>query len=38
VRASIGRTAVWLTADRDLASRADQVLAFRHGGLRDPGT
>ncbi len=34
VRASVGRTAVWITADRDLASRADQLLEFRQGSLR----
>lgn len=37
VRASVGRTAVWITADRDLAGRADDVLAFRNGALRAPG-
>ena len=35
VRASLGRTAIWLTADRELAGRADRVLAFRSGGLRE---
>lgn len=34
VRASLGRSAVWLTADRQLAERADRVLELRHGGLR----
>lgn len=34
VRASVGRTAVWITADRELASRADQVLELRSGSLR----
>jgi ABC-type protease/lipase transport system fused ATPase/permease subunit len=38
VRASVGRTAVWLTADRDLASRAGQVLEFRQGSLRQADT
>lgn len=33
VRASVGRTAVWLTADRGLASRADRAFAWRHGNL-----
>jgi ABC-type transport system involved in cytochrome bd biosynthesis fused ATPase/permease subunit len=33
VRASVGRTAVWLTADRSLATRADRALAWRHGNL-----
>lgn len=37
VRASLGRTAVWFTADRELAGRADRVLAFRSGGLREMG-
>jgi predicted ABC-type transport system involved in lysophospholipase L1 biosynthesis ATPase subunit len=34
VRASVGRTAVWLTPDRDLASRASQVVEYRQGALR----
>jgi ABC-type transport system involved in cytochrome bd biosynthesis fused ATPase/permease subunit len=34
VRASVGRTAVWLTPDRDLASRAGQIFEFRQGSLR----
>jgi peptide/nickel transport system ATP-binding protein len=34
VRASLGRTAVWFTADRELASRADRVLALTNGTLR----
>jgi hypothetical protein len=34
VRASVGRTAIWLTPDRDLASRASQVVEFRQGALR----
>ncbi len=34
VRASVGRTAVWITADRGLAERADDVVAFRNGALR----
>lgn len=33
VRASVGRTAMWLTADRGLAARADRALAWRHGNL-----
>jgi ABC-type transport system involved in cytochrome bd biosynthesis fused ATPase/permease subunit len=37
VRASVGRTAFWLTADRDLAARADHVVEFRQGALRPPG-
>lgn len=36
VRASLGRSAVWLTTDRMLAARADRVLELRHGGLRPP--
>ncbi len=34
VRASVGRTAIWITADRELAARADRVLELRHGSLR----
>jgi len=34
VRASVGRTAVWITADRELASRAVHVMELRHGALR----
>jgi predicted ABC-type transport system involved in lysophospholipase L1 biosynthesis ATPase subunit len=34
VRASVGRTAIWLTPDRDLAARASQVVEFRQGALR----
>jgi ABC-type transport system involved in cytochrome bd biosynthesis fused ATPase/permease subunit len=34
VRASVGRTAIWLTADRDLAVRANQILVYRQGALR----
>jgi len=34
VRASVGRTAVWLTADRDLARRSEGIYELRHGGLR----
>jgi hypothetical protein len=34
VRASVGRTAIWLTPDRDLASRASYMLEYRHGALR----
>jgi hypothetical protein len=34
VRASVGRTAVWLTPDRDLASRASHVVEYRQGALR----
>jgi len=33
VRASTGRTAVWITPDRDLASRAEHCLEWRHGRL-----
>jgi ABC-type transport system involved in cytochrome bd biosynthesis fused ATPase/permease subunit len=33
VRASVGRTAIWITADRDLASRASKVMEFRQGAL-----
>jgi hypothetical protein len=34
VRASVGRTAVWLTSDRELAERANHVLEYRNGALR----
>lgn len=34
VRASVGRTAVWITPDRELASRADRVVQFRENALR----
>ncbi len=34
VRASVGRTAVWITSDRELASRADRVVQFRGSALR----
>jgi hypothetical protein len=37
VRTSVGRTAIWLTPDRDLASRASHVLEFRQGALRTMG-
>ncbi len=36
VRASVGRTAVWITADRELARRASQRMELRHGALRGP--
>jgi len=34
VRASVGRTAIWLTPDRDLAARANQIVEYRQGALR----
>jgi hypothetical protein len=34
VRASVGRTAIWLTPDRNLAARANQVVEYRQGALR----
>lgn len=34
VRASVGRTAVWITPDRELASRADRVVQFRANAFR----
>jgi hypothetical protein len=34
VRASVGRTAIWLTPDRDLAARADELVEYRQGALR----
>jgi ABC-type multidrug transport system fused ATPase/permease subunit len=36
VRASVGRTAIWITPDRELAERAGLVLEYRHGALRPP--
>jgi ABC-type multidrug transport system fused ATPase/permease subunit len=36
VRASVGRTAIWITSDRDLAGRAAQRMGFRNGALRPP--
>jgi ABC-type multidrug transport system fused ATPase/permease subunit len=34
VRASVGRTAIWFTADRELAVRADRAMVLSHGSLR----
>jgi predicted ABC-type transport system involved in lysophospholipase L1 biosynthesis ATPase subunit len=34
VRASVGRTSIWITSDRDLAARASLVLEYRQGALR----
>jgi hypothetical protein len=34
VRASVGRTSVWITPDRVLASRAGLVMEYRQGALR----
>jgi predicted ABC-type transport system involved in lysophospholipase L1 biosynthesis ATPase subunit len=34
VRASVGRTSVWITADRELARRASRTMVFRQGSLR----
>lgn len=34
VRASLGRTSIWITVDRELARRASQRLELRHGALR----
>lgn len=36
VRASLGRTAIWITPDRELAYRATEVLEFRDGAFRSP--
>jgi hypothetical protein len=36
VRASVGRTSIWLTPDRELAERATLVVEYRHGALRPP--
>jgi ATP-binding cassette subfamily C exporter for protease/lipase len=34
VRASVGRTAVWITPDRELAQRATRRMEYRQGALR----
>jgi ABC-type multidrug transport system fused ATPase/permease subunit len=34
VRASVGRTSIWITPDRDLAQRATQTMVLRNGALR----
>lgn len=34
VRASVGRTSIWITADRHLAEHADRVMEYRGGALR----
>jgi hypothetical protein len=34
VRASVGRTSIWFTADRELAKRATQVVELKQGTLR----
>jgi hypothetical protein len=34
VRVSVGRTAIWFTADRELAARADRAMVLSHGSLR----
>jgi predicted ABC-type transport system involved in lysophospholipase L1 biosynthesis ATPase subunit len=34
VRASVGRTAVWITPDRELARRATRRMEYRQGALR----
>jgi predicted ABC-type transport system involved in lysophospholipase L1 biosynthesis ATPase subunit len=36
VRASVGRTAIWITMDRELAGRASRTMEFRQGSLRSP--
>jgi hypothetical protein len=36
VRASVGRTSIWITPDRELAERASMVVEYRHGALRPP--
>lgn len=36
-RAAVGRTAVWVTADHELAGRADRVCELKSGGLRPVG-
>ncbi len=35
VRASVGRTAIWITTDRELAHRATHTKQLRHGRLQD---
>jgi hypothetical protein len=37
VRASIGRTAIWFTADRELASRADRAMVLAAACASRPG-
>jgi len=34
VRASVGRTSIWFTADRELANRANRVVELKQGTLR----
>ena len=34
VRTSVGRTAIWITSDRDLAQRATHIMEYRQGALR----
>jgi len=34
VRASVGRTSIWITPDRELADRATLVMEYRQGALR----
>ena len=34
VRASVGRTSIWITPDRDLAGRATLMMEYRQGALR----
>lgn len=34
VRAAVGRTSIWITADPELAARASWVMELRSGGLR----
>ncbi len=34
VRASVGRTSIWITPDRELAGRATLVMEYRQGALR----
>ncbi len=38
VRASVGRTALWMTADRELARRADRVFVMKAGALAEEET
>ncbi len=37
VRSSVGRTSIWITPDRELGRRADQMMILRHGTLKPVG-
>ncbi len=38
VRASVGRTALWMTSDRELAGRADRVFVMKAGSIAEEET